>query len=179
MTLAGLGRDEVGVLLARTAGRQPSDEMVAEVHRRTGGNPFFVNQTGHLWQSGNAVDAITPGVRDAVERRLALLPDEVVEVLAVAAVVGPELRALVLAAVIGADVRTVSERLDTAVSARLVVPVGDGRFAFVHDLMRETLYSGLDEAEARRWHAAVVKAFETTSELARHAAPAELAHHVG
>jgi tetratricopeptide (TPR) repeat protein len=175
--LAGLGRDEVRVLLARTAGRQPSDEMVAEVHRRTGGNPFFVNQTAHLWQSGSAVDAITPGVRDAVERRLALLPDEVVEVLTVAAVLGPEFRALALAAVIGADVRAVSTRLDTAVSARLAVPVGDDRFAFVHDLMRETLYRGLDESEARRWHAAVVKAFETTSELAGHAVPAELAHH--
>jgi AAA ATPase domain len=39
VTLTGLGPDEVGALIARTTGRQPDPELVAEVHRRTGGNP--------------------------------------------------------------------------------------------------------------------------------------------
>ncbi|HET9559673.1 MAG TPA: AAA family ATPase, partial [Actinomycetota bacterium] len=49
VTLTGLGRDEVGTLITRTVGREPDPELVAEVHRRTGGNPFFVEQTARLW----------------------------------------------------------------------------------------------------------------------------------
>ncbi|MGK5632928.1 AAA family ATPase, partial [Streptomyces sp. URMC 123] len=52
VTLTGLDRDAVGALMARTAGRRPADELVAEVHRRTGGNPFFVEQTARLWHAG-------------------------------------------------------------------------------------------------------------------------------
>jgi predicted ATPase len=99
--LTGLARDDVGVLLARTTGREPADELVAEVHRRTGGNPFFVTQTAHLWQSTNSTGAITPGVRDTAARRLALLPDAVVEMLTAASVLGPEFHPRLLAAAAG------------------------------------------------------------------------------
>ncbi|ACY96328.1 MULTISPECIES: hypothetical protein [Thermomonospora] len=64
--------------MARTVGRRPDDALVAEVHRRTGGNPFFVEQAARLWQSGGPVEAIAPGVRDAVQQRLSLLPEAAV-----------------------------------------------------------------------------------------------------
>ena len=69
---------EAGALMARTVGRRPDDALVAEVHRRTGGNPFFVEQAARLWQSGGPVEAIAPGVRDAVQQRLSLLPEAAV-----------------------------------------------------------------------------------------------------
>jgi predicted ATPase len=98
VTLTGLGRDQVGALMARTAGREPDPELVAEVHRRTGGNPFFVEQTARLWLADGTVAAVAPGVRDAVGRRLARLPERVVELLGAAAVLGREFDAQVLAA---------------------------------------------------------------------------------
>ena len=64
--------------MARTVGRRPDDALVAEVHRRTGGNPFFVEQAARLWQSGGPVEAIAPGVRDAVQQRLSPLPEAAV-----------------------------------------------------------------------------------------------------
>ncbi|MBC6457389.1 ATP-binding protein [Actinomadura sp. HBU206391] len=177
VTLTGLSRDEVGALMTRTAGHEPDGDLVTEVHRRTGGNPFFVEQTARLWLSGSAVTAIAPGVRDAVQRRLSLLPAPVARILAVAATLGREFHRQVLAGTAAAPVPQVDRLLDQAVAARLVVTLGSGRFAFAHDLVRETLYDSLDEAQARRHHAAAVRAIDRSSALTERVLPAELARH--
>jgi tetratricopeptide (TPR) repeat protein len=177
VTLTGLDRAEVGALMARTAGREPDPDLVAEVHRRTGGNPFFVEQTARLWRSGGAVTAIAPGVRDAVQRRLSLLPEPVVRLLADAAVLGREFHRQVLALLAAAPVPQVDRLLDHALTARLVVTLGAGRFGFAHDLVRETLYDGLGEEEARRRHAAAVRALDGSPALAARVLAADLARH--
>jgi hypothetical protein len=177
VSLTGLGQDDAADLMARTVGRRPDDAMAAEVHRRTGGNPFFVEQTARLWHAGGAVTAIAPGIRDALLRRLSLLPRPVTEVLTVAAVLGREFHHEVLAAITEAPVQDVDRLLDQAVTARLVVTRGAGRFAFVHDLVRETLYGQLDVAEARRRHAAVVRAIDGAPEVRPLVMPADLAGH--
>ncbi|MGK5533285.1 ATP-binding protein, partial [Streptomyces sp. URMC 129] len=177
LALAGLSVDEVGALMARTVGRAPEPHLVAEVHRRTGGNPFFVEQTARLWHSGGAVTAIPPGVGDAVRRRLCLLPERVVWLLSCAAVLGREFHRQVLGAAAGAPAAEVDRLLGHAVSARLVAQRGGGRFAFTHDLVRETLYDALDEEELRRRHAAVVRALDHDPALADRVPPADLARH--
>ncbi|OLF15421.1 ATP-binding protein [Actinophytocola xanthii] len=177
VTLGGLDEAEVGALITRTTGVEPAAELVGEVHRRTGGNPFFVEQTARLWHSGGALTTVAPGVRDAVRRRLSLLAPAVSALLASAAVLGREFDRRVLAAVVAAPVPQVARLLDEAVAARLVLPVGDGRFAFAHDLVRETLYESLDVARARSGHAAVVRALESSSALAERVFPADLARH--
>jgi hypothetical protein len=55
--------------------------------------------------------------------------------------------------------------------------LGDGRFAFAHDLVRETLYLGLDEAAVGERHAAVVRAIDGSPALAERIFPADLARH--
>ncbi|PRX45405.1 putative ATPase [Prauserella shujinwangii] len=177
VTLTGLEPDDVGRLLTRTAGTRPGPELVAEVHRRTGGNPFFVEQTARLWQSGGSVTAIAPGVRDAVRRRLAALPDPVGDVLRAACVLGGEFHRQVLAATVAAPVAQVDRLLEQAVAARLVVARGAGRFAFVHDLVRETLYDALDDEQRRSRHATVVRALEGAPSLADRIVPGALARH--
>ncbi|BCB79066.1 hypothetical protein GCM10022251_18930 [Phytohabitans flavus] len=171
--LTGLARDEVGALIARTVGHEPEAALVTEVHLRTGGNPFFVEQTARLWRSGGGVSAIAPGVRDAVRRRLSLLPDAVTRLLISAAVLGHEFHRQVLAATLSVPVPEVDRLLDQAMVARLVVALGEGRFAFAHDLVRETLYDALDDAECRRLHATVVLVLDrdllVPGDLARHA----------
>ncbi|TNY36707.1 ATP-binding protein [Thermomonospora catenispora] len=175
ITLTGLDRDAVGELMTRTVGRRPDDAVVTQVHRRTGGNPFFVEQSARLWGGGSPVEAIAPGVRDAVQRRLSLLPEPVVRLLAVAAVLGREFHRQVLAAVAGEPADRVDRLVGRAVAARLAVARGDGRFAFAHDLVRETLYDSLDDPPRR--HAAVVEAVARSPELADRLLPAERARH--
>ncbi|MFE2206031.1 ATP-binding protein [Streptomyces rubiginosohelvolus] len=177
LTLTGLGRDEVGALMTVTTGREPAPQLVDEVHRRTGGNPFFVEQTARLWHSGAPVSTIPPGVREAVRQRLALLPEPVVSLLTSAALLGREFRRQVLAVVHGAPVPHVDRLLESAVVARVVVPRPSGQYAFAHDLLRETLYASLDEAEARERHAAAVRALDAHGGLGDALPPGALARH--
>ncbi|MBA2896900.1 ATP-binding protein [Nonomuraea soli] len=174
--LTGLGAASVGELMARVAGRRPPEPLVAEVHTRTGGNPFFVEQIARLWQGGGSVSASAPGIRDAVLRRIDLLPAPVSALLSRACVLGRQFHRQVLAALAEEPVAHVDRLLDQAVSARLVVALGDGLFSFVHDLVRETLYAGL-AASARELHAAVVAAVERQPELAGHLQISDLAGH--
>ncbi|MFH9608413.1 ATP-binding protein [Streptomyces sp. NPDC017448] len=177
LTLTGLGRDEVGALMAVTTGREPAPELVDEVHRRTGGNPFFVEQTARLQHSGSPVSTIPPGVREAVRQRLALLPEPVVSLLTGAALLGREFRRQVLAVVHGSPVPHVDRLLESAVVARLLVPRPSGQYAFAHDLLRETLYASLDDAEVRERHAAVVRTLDAHGSLGVALRPGDLARH--
>jgi tetratricopeptide (TPR) repeat protein len=177
VTLTGLDRTSVGLLLARTAARAPDDALVAEVHRRTGGNPLFVEQMARLWHGGTSIAGIAPVIRDAIGRRLAHLSSEVVKVLTNAAVLGAEFDPLVLAACVGRPVTDVDGLIGLAIAARLVESVEGGRFSFAHELVRETLYASLDDAELRRIHAAIVRAAERSPDLESHLATADRADH--
>ncbi|MFG1712027.1 ATP-binding protein [Micromonospora sp. NPDC049203] len=177
VTLTGLRRAEVAALMTRTAGREPDASLVDEVHRRTGGNPFFVEQTARLWHTHGLTDTVAPGVREVVRRRFDQLPAPVVEALTVAAVLGREFDGRTLAACVPAPVAQVDRLLGRAAAARLVLPRDGGRFVFVHDLVRETLYDGLADDERRARHAAVVRAAGRSDALAGALSPAHLARH--
>ncbi|MFI6585282.1 AAA family ATPase [Embleya sp. NPDC050493] len=174
---AGLNRAEVAELMTRTAGARPEDAVVEEVHRRTGGNPFFVEETARLWAAGRPVTALSPGVRAAVRRRLALLDDAVVELLCNAAVLGPSFDVDLLAGAAGAGATTADRLLTDAVDAHVLESVADGVLAFRHDLVRETLYASLAEDRRCRLHAAVVRALPATASVAHSSRPNEAAHH--
>jgi tetratricopeptide (TPR) repeat protein len=177
IVLPGLDRDSVGLLMARTAGRAPEHEVTAAVHRRTGGNPLFVEQMARLWHGGTSLEGVAPVIRDAIDRRLAHLPAHVVEILTGAAVLGTEFDTKVLAASVGATVADVNAVLHQAVAARLVASLDEGRFAFAHELVRETLYGSLDDTERRRMHGAVVRAVERSPDLRKRLVPADRANH--
>ncbi|BCJ73757.1 hypothetical protein CS0771_33010 [Catellatospora sp. IY07-71] len=177
VTLTGLGPAEVAQLMTRTAGSAPDRELAAEVHRRTGGNPFFVEQTARLWHSGGGLTAVAPGVRDALDRRLALLPADVTGLLAVAAVLGREFRRPVLAATAATDPAQVDRLLAQAEEARLVAALPGGGRGFTHDLIRQALHDGLPEPERQRLHVAVVRAADASPEVAAQVLPADLARH--
>ncbi|GAA3545295.1 hypothetical protein GCM10022419_026910 [Nonomuraea rosea] len=175
ITLTGLDQAGVGALLTRTAGQEPPPDLVAEIHLRTGGNPFFVEQTARLWRSGGSAGAVAPGVRDALLRRLSLLPRSVSDLLPVAAVLGRDFHRQVLAATIALPVAHVDRLLELAVVAKLVTTKGGGVFAFAHDLVRETLYDSL--ADPRELHGAVVGAVDRSPGLAGKVLPSDLARH--
>lgn len=132
--LGGLSRAEVGALIERTTGLAVDDEVAAEIHQRTGGNPFFVEQTAQLGTAGT----VAIGVRDAVAQRLALL-EPVVELLGVASVIGAEFDAGLLAATAGVGADELERLLAPAIAIRLVAHVGAGRFGFSHGLVRGAL----------------------------------------
>lgn len=157
--LAGLDTAEVAALIARTTGAQPSAALAEAVHRRTGGNPFFIEQTAQLGAS------VTSGVRDAVAQRLALLPDGLDELLTLGSAIGHDFETSLLALVAGSAPDELDRLLEPSVTARLVTRVGAGRYAFVHDLVRESLHQRQSEAGRRETHAAIVRGLQAHPSL--------------
>ena len=92
--LTGLTADEIGQLIEKVCGERPQPPLIQAVHDRTAGNPFFAQQIARLLASqGTPLDralvtGVPPAVGDVLARRLARLPGPVVDLLAVASVVG-------------------------------------------------------------------------------------------
>ena len=165
LPLAGLDRHATAALVQHIVGVEASQDYIDEVHRRTGGNPFFTSEVARLQVSrGTPTGVIPPGVRQVLEHRLARLRQESVELLQVASVVGsPHLG--ILAGVTGMPEADVEALLEEPAAAGVVVAD-----AFAHDLMRETLYLGMSPSRRAALHRQV-------AEHLQGAGPAELARH--
>ncbi len=186
--LRGLGEAEIASYVERSAGTAAPPALVAEVHRQTEGNPFFVGEVVRLLASEGALDGagdgrvlIPQGVRDVVGRRLDRLSEETNEVLRSAAAIGRDFDEEALARIADIDRAELDSALEEAVGAQFLEPGrGDGRYRFAHALVRETLYEELSAAQRPALHSRIA----TTLEEVYAEEPgrtdrrlAELAHH--
>ncbi|GAA3337552.1 hypothetical protein GCM10020358_14230 [Amorphoplanes nipponensis] len=92
--LGGLGEAAAGALARTVAGAGLDASAARLIHRRSGGNPFFVRELARLFaaEGGAALDRVPAGVRDVIRHRLARLPEPALTVLRQAAVLGPRRR---------------------------------------------------------------------------------------
>ena len=183
LSLGGLGRRDVGTLVGAMGEQGDLQGMVPLLHRKSGGNPFFLRELVRLWRDEGVVadpspdsdSAVSPGIRAVVARRLSRLAPSTQDVLAAAAVVGAEFEVSLLGAVIDAPTGAVLEALDQSRDAGLVVGDGEGDgFRFVHALVREVLYEGLSLAGRVALHQRIAAALEARDGDAR---LPEIAHH--
>ena len=175
LPLTGLGPDAVGDLVADVVGEQRAAEVAAGVHRRTGGNPFFVQQVSWLLRSGQ--EGIPPGVHEAIELRFAALPGAAAAALRTAAVIGQRFSADLAALVSGQPSGAVAEALAAAVRARVVSRDGTDAYRFAHDLFREYAYDQLPAAERASLHRRIGQALEASRAAGGEVTLAELARH--
>ncbi|MGE3664874.1 MAG: AAA family ATPase [Pseudonocardia sp.] len=177
--LGGLRRDDVGIVVQAMTGASASSGWTDSVYERTGGNPFFVKEVVRLAmaQSGDRsdlpLDAVPPSVRQVIERRVARLPDAAARLLRTAAVLGERFSVDDLARVTegGTDVL---DGLDTAARANLAAPLDAGtRFAFIHALVREALYTAMSTRERAQLHAKAGRVLEAAG-----ASVEVVAHHL-
>ena len=168
LLLAGLDRDATEDIVRRICGPGAPDGFVTEVHERTGGNPFFVEEVARLRASHGEQPrfAVPLGVQAVIGRRLARLSQPAHRVLGAAAVAGDELDPEMLAALSQSSVAEVVDLLDEAVRAQLVVE-RPGRLAFVHALVRETLYDALPYDTRSHLHRDVAEALEASAARGR------------
>ncbi len=143
------------------------------VREHTGGNPLFVLEYG----AGNAGRS-AGSLHDLLTRRYQLLEREDGDVLDVAAIVGTEFGADLLAVALDGELSTVLEALEHAERAGLVaaMPGRPGRFGFVHALFRSARYDAIPTSRRMRLHQRVARALALRAgdsrvipELARHA----------
>ncbi|MFB6724280.1 helix-turn-helix transcriptional regulator [Kribbella sp. NPDC056345] len=145
IALGPLTRAEAGQQLTELARLPMHPARVAEIHRRAGGNPFFVAALG------TAADPDAGDLRTLLLDRVAQLPVQARHVLDVAAVAGAPMEDDVLAA--AAELSAP----DLAVALRVLTDRGHlvvegARHAVRHDLLREAVLSDLPPLERRRLH---------------------------
>jgi DNA-binding CsgD family transcriptional regulator/tetratricopeptide (TPR) repeat protein len=151
LDLEGLSVSGVRAQLASLVDGPVSARDLAQVHGRTGGNPFYVSELGRaLWHgSGGRVDGPVPaGVRESIRGRLARLSPEAVRLLQVASVIGREFSLAVVAGMAEAPESACLRLLDEAASAGMVGRSASNGYCFVHDLVRDAVEAGL-AADAR------------------------------
>ncbi|MFB6721152.1 AAA family ATPase [Kribbella sp. NPDC056345] len=149
--LAALARREVAALLAALAGRSVDPVVASEIHRRSAGNPLFVEA---LKSSGSAAGG---GLSDLLLDRVADLSPDARRLLAAIAVAGAEVPDVILAEVLE---RPSDEALRELVERHQVV-VRDTVYAVRHDLIREAVYGALLPGERRRLHRRYATAIDT------------------
>jgi DNA-binding winged helix-turn-helix (wHTH) protein/tetratricopeptide (TPR) repeat protein len=174
LALPFLSREEVHLQLeARLPGGHPSPALAGLVHRRTDGNPLFVEalldswleqgaleQTGGGWapraEQNRIADGIPDTLRDLIDQDVSRLSPDDLEVLEAASVVGTTFAA---AAVPAPQAEARCSRL--ARDGRLVLMLGESRwaggrvstlFAFIHDLHREVLYRRIPSGRRAELH---------------------------
>lgn len=183
MGLTGLDVAAVGALVQRLANGGVSDARVAEIARVTEGNPLFVDEIVRLWAGGGALKGtatapLPDGVRQAIRRRFAPLPDPTREVLEIASVLGREFSVPALQPLTALNRDQLAERLTSAVDQHVLVPGAQlGRYRFGHALMREVLYDGLPAPRRIALHRRAGEALEEIYATDTEPHLAELAHH--
>jgi DNA-binding CsgD family transcriptional regulator len=170
--LSGWDEAIVGAALAERLGHPAAPEVVAEVARRSGGNPFFVGELARVLRAGEI--RVPTAVRDVVRSRINRLPAPCRALLGPAAVLGREVDPALLASVTGADgvLDDLRPALDDGV---LDHPAGQAGLRFAHDLVRETVLADLAPTQQARVHLAVVVLLAASADDPD--VVVELAHH--
>lgn len=182
LDLTGLTLEEARGLVDAVASTPVPAEVVAQWHRRSDGNPYFLIELARLGPvDAEGTTTVPATVRDVVLRRLQDLPEQTRSLLLLAAVLGRRFSLDLLAAVAGEPVEDVDDALSPAREAGLVEDPEAGTVAFIHALTRDAVAASTSPSRLARLHAQVAHALaddgpgaglvgpeERVAELARH-----------
>ncbi len=166
LELSGLDAEAVRELVASVAGQGMDDDrlrsLATEVHSETAGNPLLV----HSLLAGLSADPESPpalerSLAEAVVRRVARIPGDVVGLLRTASVAGLDFDLRVVARATERGELAALEALETAGRAGLVEEKGANRYRFRHALVRSALREQLSQSRRVRVHLQVGEALET------------------
>jgi class 3 adenylate cyclase/tetratricopeptide (TPR) repeat protein len=196
LALKRLPEAGVAAMLQALSGQEPPPSLVQAVYSETEGNPFFVEEVfKHLAEEGKLFDAqgrwrsdlsigeleVPEGVRLVVSRRLERVSEDCRRVLTTAAVIGRAFSFELLEALTEVEADVLLDAVDEAERAHLITSSGDGRearFTFAHELIRQTLLSGLSLPRRQRVHLRVAEAMERVYVHTLEEQAADLAHHL-
>jgi DNA-binding CsgD family transcriptional regulator len=175
----GLSEQAIAMLAAHLLSAEPDRSFVAACRRATGGNPFLLLELfGELKRRGIAPSPenagltsqlSSQGVGRAVRARLRRLPKECASLARAIAVLGDPAEPTHAAQLAGLDDEAASGAAEALADAVIFEP---GRLAFVHPLVRSSVYSELSAQERARAHQRAARlltsAEETPDRIAAH-----------
>jgi predicted ATPase len=189
IALQFLTREDFDLYLSLAfAGHQFPEELAANLHARTEGNPLFmvdllrylrdrgvIVQDHGRWALARAVPdlqrELPESVRGMIERKVNQLSTADRHLLMAASVQGAEFDSVVVAQLLGRDAADVEERLDVLERVHVMVRLvreqtfPDGaltlQYAFVHALYQNAMYAALQPRRKAAWSAATAQALLT------------------
>jgi DNA-binding winged helix-turn-helix (wHTH) protein/predicted ATPase len=203
VALGPLTATAVGEYLAGRLGGSISPELTRYVHARTEGNPLFfvtivddllnravIEQADGVWtlrRIASEPGEVPDTLRQLLELQTERLSADDRHMLEIASVAGVEFSTATVAVSLGQPILSVEARLASLahlgrfIRARAPARWPDGtlahRFAFIHALYQQVLYTAIPAARAREWHGRIAacleagygaRAFEIAAELAMH-----------
>src|SRR5215216_1637140 len=190
LSLGQLDQGAVTELVAEAVAAEPGPRPMAEV-AAAGGNPLFVTELVAALLSEGAIRTVDgrtevaemsmpPNLRLTILRRLSFLPDDTLEALRPASILGPSFSLTGLSATTDRSVLELSSVLAEAIRACVLEDDGD-RLRFRHDLIHEAIYEDLPASvrlalhreAGRRLAAAGAEALQVAEHLARGATPGD------
>src|SRR6266581_3781439 len=194
VALRGLKITHVKALVNSIVGPNAPSQLSQVVMDSTDGNPFFATEmlqhlkdTGAIsslsGMTGRKIDVgdigLSEGIKEVIGQRLSRLTEACNRVLSIASIVGREFGATLLEAVADLHDDQLLDALEEATRAQLIRESLEvnGRFEFMHALIRETLYSELSSPRRVRLHRRIADAIERLSQSKPNPPLAELAYH--
>lgn len=166
LDLARLGKADVARLIAAITGEPAHDEVVEQLFRRSGGNPYFVEEL--LAAEQRAPDGALPRtLTETLSAQLAGLDQDGRELLGIVALAGRSVDERLIAAVAGRSEAEVRPTLRAALARGLLLADStDGAVRPRHALLREVVEAELLPTERRERHEAFATVLAARPELA-------------
>src|SRR3954471_9712143 len=162
-----LDRQEVARQLEAILGVAPTARLVDQVHERSEGNAFLVEEILEAVQGGADPDQLPLSLRDVLLARVERLDRSTQRLLRIAAAGGRTVSDRLLAAVAGLEEAELDAALRDAVEHHvLVVDETERGYAFRHALTRDAIYGDMLPRERARIHTAYGEALSADPALA-------------
>ena len=180
LDLAPLDRDGVARQLVTGLETPPSEDLIERIYRRSGGNPYFVEELLKRERAGGT-GPLPRTLTETLTAQVAALPDSSQSILGIVAVGGRAVDERLVAAVADLPEQVVREPIRTAIDRGvLVLDPGGGSLRPRHALLAEVIEASLLPAERRALHERYATVLTDRPDLADPSptgATGELAHH--
>ncbi|GAB2564218.1 hypothetical protein GCM10027167_84190 [Nocardia heshunensis] len=141
------------------------DDMLEQLHRRTGGRPLFVREVAKELAAHGNLDGVPDSIRELIEDRIAQLPGGVTEVLRQLSIWGESVDLALLSTAAELTEDTVIDLVAAAESVGLVDSGSGGSIRFAHPLIRDAVYLSIPPLRRGRMHWAALELLEHHAEI--------------